>query len=129
MTIRLRHVILASAIIWCLMIYAAFAAELTTGPGIINSSSATPAAADPRIACPTPGEKCKILTITEQEERLLMGQNGVLDTAAQARNLDLGAFVVYFKTRIAGAPAGEVASPPVSQGKGDKDNSKPPLDK
>lgn len=58
---------------------------------------------------------CKILTLNAQEERALLTPNGVLDTAAQARNLDLGQFVVYLKQRIATAPAGEVK----------KDESKP----
>ena len=39
---------------------------------------------------------------------MLMGQNGILDTAAQAALLDLGQFAVYLKTRIGSAPAGEV---------------------
>lgn len=64
--------------------------------------------------CPTPGEKCKVLYLSEQEERLLTGQNGILDTAAQARNLDLGQFAVYLKTRIASAPEGEVKAPPAA---------------
>jgi hypothetical protein len=58
--------------------------------------------------CPTPGEKCKVIFLTEQEEKMLMGQNGILDTAAQARALDLGQFAVYLKTRINGAPQGDV---------------------
>ena len=58
--------------------------------------------------CPTPGEKCKVIFLTEQEEKMLMGQNGILDTAAQARALDLGQFAVYLKTRINGAAQGEV---------------------
>ena len=62
----------------------------------------------PHAQCPTAGEPCKILVLTAQEERMLMGPNGILDTAAQARSLDLGQFVVYLKTRIAGAPAGAV---------------------
>ena len=46
---------------------------------------------------------------------MLMTKNGILDTAAQARAIDLGQFSVYLKTRIAAAPAGEVR----------KDESKP----
>jgi hypothetical protein len=61
-----------------------------------------------KLPCPTPGEKCKVLFLTEAEERLLTGQNGILDTAAQARSLDLGQFAVYFKQKLATAPAGEV---------------------
>jgi hypothetical protein len=66
----------------------------------------------PKIQCPEPNQKCKILFLSEQEEHMLMGQNGILDTAAQARSLDLGQFSVYFKTRIAAAPAGEIKQPP-----------------
>ena len=58
--------------------------------------------------CPTPGESCKVLFLSAQEERILTGQNGILDTAAQARALDLGQFAVYLKTRIGSAPAGEM---------------------
>jgi hypothetical protein len=69
----------------------------------------------PKVQCPTPGEKCKVLFLNDQEEQMLMTKNGILDTAAQARSLDLGQFAVYLKTRIAAAPAGEVR----------KDESKP----
>jgi hypothetical protein len=62
----------------------------------------------PKVQCPTPGEKCKVLFLTEQEERLLTSQNGILDTAAQGRALELGQFAVYLKTRIAAAAQGEV---------------------
>lgn len=64
--------------------------------------------------CPD-NQPCKILTLNAQEEKFLMNPNGVLDTAAQARSIDLGQFVVYFKQKIATAPAGEVK----------KDESKP----
>lgn len=64
----------------------------------------------PKPQCPTPGEKCKILFLNAQEENLLTGQNGILDTAAQGRQIDLGGFAVYFKSKIATAPAGEVKS-------------------
>ena len=91
------------------------------------------------VECPTPGEPCKVLYLTAQEEKLLMGQNGVLDTAAQARSLDLGQFAVYFKTRIVGSPQGEVApvkpsqtnsvpQPSATPAASDKVQDKPPLD-
>lgn len=66
----------------------------------------------PKIPCPTPGQPCKVLLLTPQEENLLMQTNGVLDTAAQARALELGQFSVYLKTRIAAAPQGEVQKLP-----------------
>jgi hypothetical protein len=62
------------------------------------------------VPCPT-AEPCKILTLSAQEERLLTTQNGILDTAAQGRALELGQFSVYLKTRIATAPAGEPQKP------------------
>ncbi len=70
--------------------------------------------ADELPKCPDPGVKCKILYLTEQEEQMLMTKNGILDTAAQARAIDLGQFSVYLKTRIAGAPAGIVTPVPAS---------------
>jgi hypothetical protein len=60
------------------------------------------------IECPIAGEKCKVLFLSESEENALMQKNGILDTAAQARNLDLGGVAVYFKTKIGSAVAGEV---------------------
>ena len=68
--------------------------------------------ADEIPKCPTPGEPCKILFLSSQEEQMLMTKNGILDTAAQARAIDLGQFSVYLKTRIAGAPAGVVTPVP-----------------
>ncbi len=65
--------------------------------------------------CPDVGVPCKVLYLNASEEQMLMTKNGILDTAAQARSLDLGQFAVYLKTRIAAAPAGEVR----------KDESKP----
>jgi hypothetical protein len=84
----LHHILFGCALFWmlfCLAVRAAIGAE-----------------------CPTPGEKCKVIFLTEQEEKMLMGQNGILDTAAQARALDLGQFAVYLKTRINGAAQGDV---------------------
>ena len=71
--------------------------------------------------CPD-ANPCKILTLNAQEERILTGQNGILDTAAQGRAIDLGQFAVYLKQRIASAPAGETKQPekPAVQGNPDK---------
>lgn len=86
--------ILGSILIWALLIL-----------GITRAFS---------TECPTPGEPCRVILLSPQEEKLLMSPNGILDTAAQARALDLGQFSVYLKTRISGAPQGEVkpVSPP-----------------
>ena len=78
----------------------------------------------PHAVCPVPGESCKILLLSPTEEKMLMIQNGILDTAAQGRALDLGQISVYLKTRIASAPSGVVkpVSPPA------QNNSPPPVD-
>ena len=62
----------------------------------------------PAVECPTPGQTCKVLILTPEEENALVTRNGVLDTAAQGRALELNGFVVYFKQKLAAAPAGEV---------------------
>jgi hypothetical protein len=76
----------------------------------LSAIATTMVLASPALAeqCPTPGEPCRIIVLTAQEEKILMQPNGVLDTAAQARALDLGQFAVYLKTRIAASPQGEV---------------------
>lgn len=78
----------------------------------------------PHAVCPTAGESCKILLLSPTEEKMLMIQNGILDTAAQGRALDLGQISVYLKTRIASAPSGVVKpiNPPA------QNNSPPPVD-
>jgi hypothetical protein len=65
-----------------------------------------------KIQCPDPGVKCKVIYLNQQEEQMLMVQNGILDTAAQGRALELGQFSVYLKTRIGNAPQGEVKAVP-----------------
>jgi hypothetical protein len=113
-----RHTILlasfALALLWILFCIAAARADEMTKP-----------------QCPNPGETCKVILLTPQEERILTGQNGILDTAAQGRQIDLGGFAVYFKSKIAtapsgsvtptgvpAAPAGEVQKPPDAAAKG-----------
>lgn len=70
---------------------------------------------DTRTACAT---ACKVIVLTADEEKVLTGQNGILDTAAAARALDLGQLVSYFRTKIANAPAGDTP----------KAQDKPPVD-
>lgn len=72
---------------------------------------ALPAFADPRTECPDPSP-CKVVTVTAQEEKILMDERGILATAAQARSLDLGALVTYFQQKIAKAPAGDLKEVP-----------------
>ena len=70
-------------------------------------------AAEPKdVTCPTAGQPCKILVLTPQEEQLLIKPNGVLDSAAAGRYLDLGNIVSYFRIKLMQAPQGEVKSVP-----------------
>lgn len=61
-----------------------------------------------RIICPVPGQPCKVIVLIPQEEDMLMRQNGVLDTAAQGRSLELGQFAVYMKNKVLQAAQGQV---------------------
>lgn len=67
------------------------------------------------MKCPVPkeGQKpgCIILILTPLEVQALIGERGILDTAAQARPLDLGQAVRYFQSKIDTAPTGQIAEP------------------
>lgn len=58
--------------------------------------------------CPAGLPSCKVLILSPDEEKFLTAPNGILDTAAQARSLDLGKVVAFFYQKIATAPQGEV---------------------
>lgn len=64
--------------------------------------------------CPEQAKSCKILTLTPEEEQLLVNPRGILDTAAQARALDLSNVVAYFRAKIDKAEAGTVKAPPAN---------------
>lgn len=61
------------------------------------------------IPCPN-DEPCQVLVLTKTEIGVLTGDNGILATAAQARSLDLGQFVSYFRQKLALAPVGKNAT-------------------
>lgn len=65
--------------------------------------------------CPNPGQPCKVLVLTPDEEQLLIKQGGILDSAAAGRYIDLGNVAAYFRMKLMQAPAGEVK--PVEQPK------------
>lgn len=59
--------------------------------------------------CPAGAPSCKVLTLTPDEEAILIQPRGILDTAATGRQLDLGHVAAYFRSRIEKAPSGNVA--------------------
>lgn len=63
------------------------------------------------IQCPAAAKSCKVLILTPQEVNALVGDKMILQTAAQARSLDLGQVVNYFLTKLAAAPDGKVVAP------------------
>lgn len=63
------------------------------------------------VDCPPGVLSCKVLTLSPQEEQILLQPNGILDTAAQGRKIDLGEVTLYFRNKIQAAPAGEVKAP------------------
>ena len=62
--------------------------------------------------CPPNAKSCKVITLTPEEQDMLIRDKGILQTAVQARPLDLGAIIQYFVTKIEHAPAGKVVEPP-----------------
>jgi hypothetical protein len=66
--------------------------------------------------CPVPDQPCKVVTLSSQEQKLLIEPDGILDTAAQAQLLKLGMAAQYFKTKIETAPNGEMRHSPQTSG-------------
>jgi len=71
----------------------------------------TAANADDRTTCPM-DNPCSIVILTDAEKKILLDDKGILATAAQARQLDLGALATYFQQKIAKAPAGDTPAKP-----------------
>lgn len=65
-------------------------------------------------SCPPGAPSCKVVVLTPDEEKVLLGERGIFDTAAQARQLDLANLVIYFRNKIQSAPAGTVPAPVLS---------------
>lgn len=50
---------------------------------------------------------CKVITLSPNEEQILIQPNGILDTAAKARYIDMFELTNYFRDKLNKAPAGE----------------------
>lgn len=62
--------------------------------------------------CPEGVKSCKVITLTPDEEQVLIAPRMILDTAAVARQLDLANLVAYFRSKIDKAEAGTVKAAP-----------------
>jgi hypothetical protein len=60
------------------------------------------------VECPPDMKQCKVIYLSPQEEAILVQQNGILATAADARKLDFQGAVQFFINKIREAPQGEV---------------------
>ncbi len=87
-------------------------------PAILVLLTATPALADDqKINCPTPGVPCRVLFLNNNDIQMLLGERGVLPTAAQARSIDLAGYVTYLAGQIAASPQGAVVPAPTKDEK------------
>ena len=64
--------------------------------------------------CPPGVQRCKVITLTPEEEQVLMQPGGIFEIAERGATVQLSAPVKYFREKIIAAPAGEVkkAEPP-----------------
>ena len=74
-----------------------------------------PLARADEVPCPANAKSCKVLTLTPDEQDMLLRDKGVLQTAVQARPLDLGAIIQYWVNKIEAAPAGKVVEAPKTE--------------
>lgn len=109
-TVKRANWVLIAGLLFCLFVWIAAFGWVTN----VWAAEPTSPMPTPPVTCPDPGVKCKVIFLTQQEEQMLMTPNGILDTAAQGRALELGQFSVYLKTRITNAPQGEVKPVPAS---------------
>lgn len=66
------------------------------------------------LECPPGAKACKVMTLTPEEQQILLNPNGIFDTAERARFLDLTNYVKYFREKIATSPDGDVKAPVAS---------------
>lgn len=62
--------------------------------------------------CPPGAKSCKVLILTQDEVQALIGDRMILQTAQQARPLDLGSAVTFMFNKIVTAPDGVVKPDP-----------------
>lgn len=55
------------------------------------------------VTCPD-NKPCKIIAVTDEEEKALAGPNMIFETAYMGRPLDLGNAVAYFRKKLAETP-------------------------
>lgn len=102
-----------------LVLVSVFSTSRARGQELTGDTKGKPATGvtltPPTSAIPCPNdEPCKVVVITRTEEEILIAERGIFATAAQARNLDLGQYVSYFRQKLAVAPAGTNAPKPVA---------------
>ena len=63
------------------------------------------------VACPPGVPSCKVISVTADEERVLVGPAGIFDSAEFANRMNLSGPIQYWRNKLAAAP--EVKAKPV----------------
>ena len=63
------------------------------------------------VACPPGVPSCKVISVTADEERVLVGPAGIFDSAEFANRMNLSGPIQYWRNKLAATP--EVKAKPV----------------
>ena len=63
------------------------------------------------VACPPGVPNCKVISVTSDEERVLVGPAGIFDSAEFANRMNLSGPIQYWRNKLAAAP--EIKAKPV----------------
>lgn len=96
--------------------YVRIAALLLAASPVLAALAADAPSTTSPVECPD-NVACHVVTLNDEEMKVLAGPNGILQTAAQARSLDLAQFVVYFQNKLKAAPMGTLKTAPAEPGK------------
>ena len=67
------------------------------------------------VACPPGVPSCKVISVTADEERVLVGPAGIFDSAEFANRMNLSGPIQYWRNKLAAAPEAktETGKPPL----------------
>ena len=63
------------------------------------------------VACPPGVPSCKVISVSPDEERVLVGPAGIFDSAEFANRMNLSGPIQYWRNKLAAAP--EIKAKPV----------------
>ena len=77
------------------------------------------------VGCPPGVTSCKIISVTNDEERALTGPGAIFDLAEFANRMNLTGPVQYWKNKLAAAPEVKVEAKPKATGPSETSTKKP----